>query len=200
MVRDANEIATRFVKDVNRIDPDIRFNWKIVLNTTPALIYYENKTVNLPLWSQLMPELQGFFFDVSGSESDGKKVFGLFFNGFYLPHELGHGLQDTKEGQLAPSYSNEYFANTVAILWLRKQGREKELKECYDYATKMIGRLSNPVPKGMSMEQFFSDNYIKAIQDPNTYGFMQFTQFMEIFNDKDLPDFDRFIRNYLKGK
>ena len=24
---------------------------------------------------------------------DGKKVFGIFFNGFYLPHELGHALQ-----------------------------------------------------------------------------------------------------------
>ena len=29
---------------------------------------------------------------VAGGEIAGKKVFGLFFNGFYLPHELGHGL------------------------------------------------------------------------------------------------------------
>ena len=161
------------------------------------MIYYYDNTVNLPLWEQVIPELKGFFYELAGSEADGRKVFELFFNGYYLPHELAHAMQDSKEGSLSGSYQNEYFANTVAILWWRKQGNMRELKACYDYATKMLAKLPNPLPQNQTMDQYYTVNYEEAIQNPYNYGFLQFSQFVEIYEDKNLTDFDTFVRSYL---
>nr|WP_314838584.1 hypothetical protein [uncultured Flavobacterium sp.] len=58
-----------------------------------------------------------FFNEVAGSEIEVKKHLDIFLMDFYLPHELGHKLQELKEGNLNESYENEYFANTVSQLW-----------------------------------------------------------------------------------
>jgi hypothetical protein len=141
-----------------------------------------------------------FFYEVAGGEAEGKNAFGLFFNGFYLPHELGHALQDIVEKGSVTSYNNEYFANTVAILWWRKAGKEKELKSCYEAAKKMWTKLPNPVPAGEAEDAYFTKNYEVASQNPYTYGYMQFKQFIQLYEDKTLPDFDTFIKNYLAKK
>lgn len=201
LVKDGNEVSMLFINDIKKIKPNIQFDVKTILHTTPYLIYYDEKakekTANLPLWEQVIPEQKHFFYDVTGSKTDGKKVFGLFFNGFYLPHELGHAVQAITRGTLVGSYKNEYFANTVAILWWKKHGRKKELKSCYEYAKLMWAKLPNPVPAGMTIEEFFLKNYEKASQDPYTYGYMQFKQFIQIYEDKNLPRFDSFIESYL---
>lgn len=200
LVRDANEITGLFIEDITRIKPDLTFEIKTVLNTTPYFIYYDNSVANVSLWRQLPDQFKDIVYEVSGGKDNGEKVFGLFFNGFYLPHELGHGLQDTFEGEVAGSYKNEHFANTVAILWWRKQGKEKELKQCYDFAKKMLPTLPNPVPEGKTIEEFYTENYRMATQNVKMYGFMQWTQFLEIYEDKTLPDFDTYMNNYLKSK
>ena len=80
LVNNANKIATIFVDDIKKIKPDIKFDIKAIMNTTPSLIFYnENtKTVNLPLWEQLKPEQKNFFYEVAGNEESGKTAFGLF--------------------------------------------------------------------------------------------------------------------------
>ncbi len=197
ITKDGNIISTLFKEDVHKINSQIVFDVETVLNTTPGLIYYYNKTVNLPLWEQVIPELKMFLYDLAGSEADGKRVFELYFNGFYLPHELAHALQDSKEGGLTGSYQNEYFANTVAMLWWKKHGNSSELAECYKYAKQMLLKLSDPTPKGRTKEEYFTSNYEEAAQNPYNYGFLQFSQFVAIYEDTNLPDFDTYITNYL---
>jgi len=202
LAKDANEISDRFVKDLLRINPKLVLKAKTIVHTTPYLIFVNgpvnDKTVHLPLWSQVIPEQQHFFNEVAGGTDKGKLAFGLFFNGFYLPHELGHALQDIVKGELVGSYENEYFANEVAMLWWRKTGREKELKQCYAMAKEIWNKLPNPVPAGISIEDYFRDNYQKAASDPYVYGYMQFKQFIQIYEDHNLPDFDTYVKNYIK--
>ena len=50
----------------------------------------------------------------------------------------------------------------------------------------------------MTIEEYFTKNYFKATEDPYNYGYMQFKQFIEIYEDKSLPDFDSFIKSYLQ--
>lgn len=203
LVNDASKITADFKKDLEKIEPSINFSIKSVLNTTPYLIYYDDRnfTANLPIWEQIIPPMKSFFYEVAGSEVEGKKVFGLFFNGFYLPHELGHAFQDViNNGPAELSYQNEYLANTIAILWWKKHKRNKELKICYEYAKKMWSNLPNPVPSNISEEEYFTKNYAKATQNPYVYGYMQFKQFIQIYEDKSLPDFDTFVKKYLEEK
>jgi len=201
MVKDAKIVTAKFTNDIKKIKPDIAFEVESIQNTTPYLIYYDEikKTANLPLWSEVISDQKKFFYTVAGSEKDGQKAFGLFFNGFYLPHELAHALQATVEGTIEGSYENEYFANTVAMLWWRKQGREKDLKKCYESAKAIFATLPNPVPEGITIQNYFKVNYNKAGEDPFVYGYMQFKQFIHIYEDKKLPDFNTFIRNYINN-
>ncbi len=199
LVNNANKISTIFINDIKKIKPDIKFDIRAIINTTPSLIFYDEntKTVNLPLWEQLIPEQKNFFYEVAGAEETGKMAFGLFFNGFYLSHELGHAFQHQVQDNLSQSYDSEYFANTVAILWWRKQKREEELKMCYEYAKKMWSQLPNPVPDGMSIQEFFTKNFEVGSQSPYAYGYMQFHQFIQIYEDETLTDFDTFIKQSL---
>lgn len=201
LVKDAEKITTAFKNDIKRLSPATKFEIKAVLKTTPYLIYYDERglTANLPIWDQVIPEQKSFFYEVAGGEAEGKEIFGLFFNGFYLPHELAHAFQDaTSKTEVALSYQNEYLANTMAILWWRKQLKEGDLQKCYEYAKKIAAKLPNPVPEDMTEEAFFTKNYQAASQNPYVYGYMQFRQFIKIYEDKSLPDFDTFIKTYLK--
>ncbi len=200
LVSDANLITQNFTKDIKKIDSNFKFEVKTILNTTPYLIFFYKDTANIPLWEQVIPEQKQFFYQLSGSESEGKNVFGLFFNGFYLPHELGHAFEFALYGQIAGSYESEYFANTVAILWWKKHKRQEDLKKCYEAAKLMWEQLPNPVPEGSTIEEYFSKNYEQASQDPFVYGYMQFKQFVDIYETKNLPDFDTFIKNEFQKK
>lgn len=204
LVKDGNQVSTLFENDIKKIIPNIEFDIKTVLHTTPYLIYYNDngkeKTANLPLWEQVIPQQKQFLYQIAGSEKNGKMVFGLFFNGFYLPHELGHALSAITKGSIINSYENEYFANTIAMLWWRKHKRKKELQMCYEKAKAIWAKLPNPVPDGITIEAFYKENYVKASQNPVVYGYMQFRQFIQIYEDKTLPDFDTFIKKYINQR
>ena len=171
-----------------------------VLNTKPFLIFYSPKAnlVNLPLWEQVIPEQKKFFFSLGGDEQKGKELFGLFFNGFYLSHELAHALQNIAKKQKMDLYQGEYFANIVGILYWRKANRNKELEQCYQYAKHIVAQLKNPVPDGEDPVKYFNEHYAELGRDPYKYGYFQFAQFVKIYEDKSLQQFDSFIRDYLK--
>jgi hypothetical protein len=194
LVKDAQIITKSFTNDIKKNKPDLTFNIKTVLHTTPYLIYFYKDAANIPLWQQVIPEQKKFFAEIAGNEEEGKRFFGLFFNGFYLPHELGHAYEFVLKGETIGSYEGEYFANTVAMLWWKKHHRTKELKQCYEAAKKMWAKLPNPVPAGTTIEAYFSKNYEEASANPYIYGYMQFKQFIEIYEDQNLPDFDTFIK------
>lgn len=200
LVKDANAITKKFTKDLKKIDPTFKFEIKTVLNTTPYLIFFYKDAANIPLWEQVIPEQKQFFYQLGGNETEGKKIFGLFFNGFYLPHELGHAFEYILHGEIKNSYESEYQANTIGLLWWKKQHRDAELKQCYEYAKKMWAQLPNPVPEGSTVEEYFAQNYEQATKDPFIYGYLQFKQFIDIYENKNLPDFDTFIKEELKKK
>lgn len=202
LVSDAKLITKQFEEDILNAKPALKMGVTAVLNTTPYLIYYDdrNNTANLPTWLQVIEPQKQFFYQVAGSEANGKEVFGLFFNGFYLAHELGHALQElSSTTKPALSFQNEYFANQVSMLWWRKHGRSGDLERCYQYAKKMLTTIPSPVPANTTEEAFFTANYEKASQDPYVYGYMQFRQFIKVYEDKNLPDFDTFLKGYFAG-
>jgi hypothetical protein len=200
---DAKQIADLFIADVTNIKKDIPFNPTVMVNTTPFLVYYSTSTnaVNLPLWDKVNLKVKDAAYKMAENEDEGKKLFGLFFNGFYLPHELAHAFQHVvrKDG-LSASYANEYLANTNAMLFWRKHGKQKQLDECYNIAKAVLARLPNPVPAGKTIEDFFNENYKQATLNPAIYGFVQLGQFVKIYEDKSLSDFDTFLGNYLNKR
>ena len=201
--KDGVEIGNKFISDAKILLPNLKNEPRIIVNTTPYGIYYDGneKTVNLPLWDELTPINKKFFEKITGNKKEGKKLFGFMFNGFYLSHELGHWLTYHITGNVG-SYQDEYMANTIAMLWWKKQGKTKELKSIYKILKKIMKTYPNPVPKGESVEKYFTENYMKILNDEENfamiYGFMQFSQFIQIYEDKSLPSFDDFLIKNIK--
>ena len=199
LVEDANKIVTDFTKQVNAVSPVFTSQPGAILNTKPFLIFYSPRAnqVNLPIWDQVIPVQKQFFYELGGSQENGREMFGLFFNGFFLPHEMGHALQKAANKRESNLHQNEYFANTVAILYWRKENRTEELRKCYEYAKKMVKQLPDPVPAGNDPIQYFNEHYAELGADPYKYGYYQFAQFTKIYEDKSLKTFDEFIGAFL---
>ncbi len=203
LLSDANRIKDQFSRDIKKIKPNSKFKVDLIFDTTPNLIFINNDTIHLPLWEEVDGNFKGLLEQLAGGAENGKEVFGLFFNGFYLAHELGHGFQFTveKRSELR-EYEMEYFANTISILWWRKQKKEAELKRCYEYAKIMLKDYPDPFPSGVDKKNYFSENYNDLQLDSNLfariYPYVQFNQFIEIYEDKSLTDFDNFVKAYLK--
>ncbi len=175
-VKDANATSDKVSANVKKIKSDFHLKGEVILDTSPDLVYYGfDGDIHLSLWDQVLPEIKEFFNTVTGNELEASRFFGLLFYGFFLPHELGHALQEMRDGKLTQSYDGEYDANTIAMLWWRKHGRQKELGECYILAKKSLKKLPNPVPEGKTIEDFFTESYVMALQDPRIYPYVQFT-------------------------
>lgn len=200
LVDDAKRISEKFSADIQKIEPSLKLDVNVVKNTTSALIYYHKNTINLPLWSEVIPQQKHFFYLMVENENEGKTFFGLLFNGFYLVHEFAHALQDNHEGKIEGSYHNEFFANRVAILWWRGIGKQKELEDCYHFIKKVLDKMPNPVPENVPIDRYFTENYNKVADDPMIYGFMQFKQFIEIYENSNQENFDSFLQHYLFKK
>lgn len=118
LVTDANKLVQQLASRLAKVNPKINLHQNIAIkNTKPYLIFIKNDTVSLPFWTEVIPQQQKFFAEVAGGENEGKEVFGLFFNGFYLAHELGHSFFSQAGKKYANSYDSEYDANTFAILY-----------------------------------------------------------------------------------
>lgn len=197
LVNDANALIQQFQNDVKAATPEVVINTKGIVNTQPYLIFYNKKGVNIPMWKQLSDDSKKFFLTMRGNEKQGKKLFGLMFNGFYLPHELGHAWQGAKKMKIDDNrYESEYQANIIGMLWWRKKGRQHELKQCYRALKKAFAKLKNPVPEGQTMSAYFSKDYWSKVADPFVYGYMEFWQFIKIYEDKSLPDFDTYLKTH----
>ena len=200
LVQDANLIVSDFALRVNAIKPVMDSLPVAILNTKPFLIFYSPKAnrVNLPIWCQVIPGQKKFFEELSGSFMNSEDMFGLFFNGFYLPHELAHALQHAKGKEESDLYNNEYTANAIAILYWRKVNRHKELERCYVYAKKVVKELPSPVPAGEDPVKYFNEHYAELGADPYKYGYYQFAQFVKLYDDNTLGSFEDYIRDYLQ--
>lgn len=198
LVNDANKIVVDMTNQINKIKPDLNFKLNnAIKNTSPYLIYVNSDKgiVNLPLWSEVIPPQKKFFADVAGNEKDGLEVFGLFFNGFYLTHEVGHSFYHSMGKSFNNRYDSEYDANVIGMLYWRQKNKA-ELKLCYKYAKKMLEKLTSPIPPNENYKEYMAKHFNELSSDPYKYGYIQFKQFVEIYEDKSLPDFNTYIKNY----
>lgn len=84
------------------------------------------------------------------------------------------------------------------MLWWRKHLKQKELEACYRIVKEFLPNYPNPVPAGEDEKKWLSDNFIKIAEtgDSLSYGYFQFSQFIAVYEDTRLPDFDEFMKKF----
>jgi hypothetical protein len=200
LIAASDEITSSFFLKIRQVEVSYRQAPKAVLNMQSYLVFYEpdNNTIEMPLWAKLSPTVQSFFYKaVGGDEKAAKKIFGSFFNGFYIAQQLGNAVLFANEKGTTNKYRGDYFANTLAILFLRESVYKKQLDQCYSDVNSLMKILPDPVPAGEYAEDYYQKNYIKISKDPAAYLYFQCSQFKKIYEDKSLPVFERYLKNYL---
>ena len=94
--------------------------------------------------------------------------------------------------------TREYEANELALLYWRSKGKQKELRQCYEMAKRVLTKVKNPIPENVDAKKYITEHYVELLKDPNKYAFIQFSQIVKIFEDKSLPDFNIYIKKYFK--
>lgn len=202
LVRDAKPMVADFNKRVNAIRPQLDFRVGFVIHTTPGMVYYAPKSKNVvtSLYHELPPDHKSFFVKYSNNEAEAKKFFAGFFNGFYIAHELGHGLvaayglHDPKD-----MYREELEVNILAMNYWHSVGKSAELENCYRYAKAFLKKVPDPVPEGVENRiAWFNENYWQLGVQPEKYGYFQFSQFVDIYENYDRVLIDKHLEIYIK--
>ena len=204
IIRKENNLVIKdFEKRIKKIDKSIDFRGlkTVVKDSMLAGMYLpSNNRIYLSPW-HTTPAI-GFEFctRVMGSKAEGEKLAAMFFYGFFLPHEVAHGLQFYAKVRKDNEFDNEYEANVIALLYWKKRAKNKEMAECYKIAKKALLQLKNPFPENVDKKKYFTTHYEAMGQNLDQYGYVQLDQIVKIFEDKNLPDFDTYIRQYISKK
>ncbi len=204
LLRKENDLLIKdFESRVKKIDPKVDFKGlKTVVMDSLYTGYYLPKTnrIYLTPWQTTPQMILDFCTDVAGGKKEGERLSAMFFYGFFLPHEIGHALQFATNTRKDNEYDNEYAASEMALLYWKKRGKDGEMKECYEIAKKALSKLKSPIPEKEDVKKYFTEHYDEMAQDGYKYGYIMFRQIVSVFEDKNLPDFDTYIKRYLSGK
>ncbi|MBX2931629.1 MAG: hypothetical protein KF781_06780 [Chitinophagaceae bacterium] len=55
--------------------------------------------------------------------------------------------------------------------------------------------MKNPVPANENYKEYITKHYNELASDPYKYGYIQFSQFVEIYENNKLSGFGTFIKN-----
>lgn len=208
LYKKSKEVVDLFSADCKKYIPQITTPPNVRVKTTPWMIYIDlEKTPNIyiPIWDEVDSANQAYVTRIAGKSTSGKTLFGMLFNGFYIPHELGHWIVNNYiDTTMTMSYNDEYLANQFAMCLWRKHGKSAELATIYKTIKKAMKSYKRPIPENVDLKEYYTQNYQKILEDTenfaNIYGYMQFSQFVEIYEDKSLPDFDTFMKRLIQKK
>jgi quinol monooxygenase YgiN len=201
LARDATPIVADFNNRVKRIRPELAFNVGFLVYTTPGMVYYAPKSKNVvtSLYHELPEEHKTFFNTYSDNEEDAKQFFAIFFNGFYIAHELGHGLVSAFEfSDPKAMYWEEFEANLIAMNYWSSVGKTAELEKCYQFAKAFLAKVPDPVPNDAEDRiAWFNENYWELGPQPEKYGYFQLSQFVDIYENHNRIHIDEYLEIYI---
>lgn len=200
-LKDQNDAMIRDIETrIKLIQPSFSFKGlttEIPNRFMPGQYRHKTNKIYHLTWQIGGPPMEKFLIEVGGSSDSGKVLAAMFFYGFFLPHEIGHALQYHTDNVPKNDFDGEYQASEVAVSYWRSKGKEKELQQCYEMAKKVLTKLKNPIPENVDAKKYMTEHYDELLRDPYKYGYIQFSQIVDILEDKSLPDFDTYIKKYL---
>lgn len=131
------------------------------------------------LWDGLPAEVRAVFADLMGGDPEmARDFYRLYFYWFNVAHEMAHVLIAKYGAEtLSPgsAWQEEQAVNDFAAAYWRHRGQGDRLRRLGKLVEGALSRMVDPVPPGQSAEAFFDQNYLQLAQNPQHYGFFQFS-------------------------
>lgn len=179
LIERGNIISEKLDAMLNDVGVETGPTPSISLRVEPYLIFFDNKNneVVTVTYESVPEQLMEFFTTLSQQTSmDQEKFFESFFNTFFYVHEFGHWSQQQMGAKFDTNlYYTEMEANEITIAYLESFDDGRQF---LDYISpevdSLVSFLDNPVPAGISEEEYFNENYEQLGLDPYAYGYFQF--------------------------
>lgn len=172
------------------------------VENTPQLVYFNPKAMEIvvPWWQDVDPAVQGIFAQLAGNPDEGRELFNMLFNRFFIAHEAGHWLAFLASGKkdLAPAdlYGDELRANQLAVAyWATTSDGQSFLDRLQGVLEPVLAKLPNPVPAGSSPIEYFNSHYQELGQNPPAYAWFQFRLVLDALAQRDATTFDRLVQS-----
>lgn len=132
-------------------------------------------TLNYATWDKVPQDTKEFFADIKeGSIGDGEKFYRTYFMKFNPVHEVGHAIREKYDIQ-SSMYEEEQSVNDIAVAYWREVGEEEFINDLEIELKEALSKMERPIPEGVDPGEYFNENYHTLGDDPNLYGYFQFT-------------------------
>jgi len=205
--KDIQKLRNDFIAIVKAVKPELDFRTTVTVFSSSLLTHYspQDDEARIPLWKDVPVFIHDELIRLEGSEQSAQHVFAHLFNGFYIPHELGHGLQKTFRGMndFSDAWMMEYEANELTIYYLLSLGTyNDQLNNVYESSKRWLSILPDPVPPGEDKGKYLTENYDRIARelDVRTYAWLQSWQIVDIMEKEDKPTFEGYLKQFFERK
>lgn len=185
--------------DKHKLDVKLSPAPKVVNQLTHGIVSFDSPSNEIQItgWDELPLPQKEYLKNFAGGEAQAKELFGLTAYGYNIFHAMGLWLLSQK-GIISNTYESEYFANQFAVAFLKNIGQQENLKKLYDYMKAGLENHSLNIPAGTDLKEYLTKNYLEIIKkNPADHYTIQGMQFIEIMDDKNLPNFEELVRREL---
>lgn len=191
LIERGNKIASELDSMLNDLGVETGSTPTISIRYEPYVIFFnpENNEVITLMYDQVPEELMSFFTTLSEQTDMGEEeFFESFFNTFFYVHEFGHWAQLQMDSTFNINrYQSEQEANEITVSYLESFD---EGVQFLDYISpkveSLVAFLDNPVPEGITEEEYFNENYSQLGLDPYAYGYFQFKFVQNALQKRDV--------------
>lgn len=198
---DVGAVYSDILAAAKDIATDLSVSTEIRVADSPMGIAFDPmaKASCFSLYAQAPNKLKSALLTITADEAEAEKVFGLFYQGWFVPHNFTYALMDAY-GQSGAGhvYFDDYAANIASWHYWQEKGHGAEVSQCMEWAGKMRSGFPNPIPEGEIISIYLNENRDLLKDDPAGWLYVQAYQLLDIReNEKPFP-FREFLHNFLE--
>ena len=182
--------------DLAHLPQPMRIMPRVGVRFEPFIIGIELRSradteVVLPLWEQLSPDYQAIFkrwTRMANAPMDERAFFTDTFQWALVAHEVGHLLSadHRPKGHRWPAPEEERLCNRFMVAWCRLRSADHARLDAIGAVwASLHERLPNPLPAGADPHTWLVQNYDKATEQPDVYGWFQYGWMAQAWKDRE---------------
>jgi hypothetical protein len=172
----------------------------VIVKASPNIIFYDGKNVVLPRWATLPDEGKQAMARWVGDEAHAKELFEAAFHWFFVAHELGHFVQESR-AKVLDHWEQERYANEVAVAFWRTQPDGNEKLQRFQKLIEFSTARMNPTYGRRYDKATIKPRQVGDLgNNPEDYGYFQFNLILDILKASSTkPTFTETVVERTKG-
>lgn len=164
-----------------------------------AYYNHSDKVIAVPKWETIDTQTQNLMADwatLAANSNNSEALFKKDLNEYVVAQLLGFYAQLSADNNANNNfYLYSKKGNEIAVAyWMTVEGGESKLQELVTGSEKILNSLENPVPTGMSDEEYFNNNVGSVVTSTERFIYLQYKLRIAAFNKRNDLNFSQTIQ------